>query len=68
MTPTIWNISIGLLGLAARLCFAQLLHTCSLAEHGRLGKPDFLATAENISAINITLLPNPKHSSYWEEN
>jgi len=29
---------------------------------------DFLATTENVSVINILLVLNPKHSSYWEEN
>jgi len=29
---------------------------------------DFIATAENISVINILLVLNPKHISYWEEN
>jgi len=48
---------------------SQLLHTCSLAEHGRLERVlDFTATIENISVINILLLLNPKYSSYWEEN
>jgi len=48
---------------------SQLLHTCSIAEHGRLEKVlDFLATTENISVINTLLLLNPKHSSYWEED
>jgi len=38
-----------------------------LPEHGRLGKVlDFLATTKNISVINILLLLNLKHSSYWE--
>jgi len=38
-----------------------------LAEYGRLEKIlDFLATSENI--INILLILNPKHRSYWEEN
>jgi len=27
-----------------------------------------LATTKNISVSNILLVPNPKHSSYWEEN
>jgi len=48
---------------------SQLLHTCPLAKHGKLEKVlDFLATTENINAINIPLILNPKHSSYWEEN
>jgi len=29
---------------------------------------DFIAITENISVINILLILNPKHSSYWEEN
>jgi len=50
---------------------SQLLHTCASAEHGRLGKAlDFIAKTENSynSALNIRLVLNPKHSSYWEEN
>jgi len=48
---------------------SQLLHACSSAERGKLEKVlDFLATAENISVLNILLILNPKHSSYWEEN
>jgi len=34
-----------------------------------LGKVlDFLATTKNISVINVLLILNPKHSSYWEQN
>jgi len=48
-----WNISIGQLGLAAWLCSPQLLHTCSLAEHGKLKKVlDFLATTKNIIVLS----------------
>jgi len=44
---------------------SQLLHTCSLAEYEKLEKVlDFVATAENISVINILLVLNPKHSRY----
>jgi len=47
---------------------SQLLHS-SLAQHEKLEKAfDLLATTKNISVINILLLLNPKHSSYWEEN
>jgi len=62
-----WNISVGCLPGRAP---SQLLHTRSPAEQGRLKKEvlDFLATTKNISVINILLVPNPKHSSYWEEN
>jgi len=54
----------------ARLAvWLQLLHTCSLAEYEKLEKVlDFIATTENISVINILLMLNPKHCSYWEEN
>jgi len=46
---------------------SQLLHTCLLAEYGRLEKVlDFIGTTKNIRVINILLL-SPKHSSYWEE-
>ena len=69
MTSMVWNISIGQLGTLPGCVPSQLLHTCSLAEHGRLQKVlDFLATTENISVINILLVLHPKHSSYWEEN
>jgi len=48
---------------------SQLLHTCPLAEYGRLEKVlGLIATTENISVINILLVLNPNHSSYWEEN
>jgi len=48
---------------------SQLLHTCPLAECGRLEKVlHFIATTENVSVINILLVLNPKHNSYWEGN
>jgi len=48
---------------------SQLLHTCSLAEYGRLEKVlDFVATTKTIGVTNILLKLNSKHSSYWEEN
>jgi len=44
---------------------SQLLHTCSLAEIGKLEEDlDFLAATKNISVINILLVLNSKHSSY----
>jgi len=65
----VWNVSIGQLGYLSGYVPFQLLHTCSLAEYEKLEKVlDFIATAENISVINILLVLNPKHSSYWEEN
>jgi len=65
----VWNISIGQVGCLPGCAPSQLLHTCSLAEYGRLEKAlDFIATTENISVINILLVPNPKHSSYWQES
>jgi len=68
MTPLVWNISIGQLGCLSGCAPAQLLHTCSSAEHGKLEKVlDFIATTENISVTNILVL-NAEHSSYWEEN
>jgi len=69
MTFMVWNISIGRLGLAAWLCSLPalaLLIIIWVRETGR--SPSFSATTENISVINIFLLLNPKHSSYWEEN
>jgi len=48
---------------------SQLLYTSSLAEYEKLQIVlDFIATTKKISAINILLVLNPKHSSYWEEN
>jgi len=68
-TPMVWNISVGQLGWLSGCAPSQLLHTCSLAEHGKLKEVlNFLATAKNISVINILLVLNPKRSSYWEEN
>jgi len=59
----VWNISIGQLGYLSGCATSQLLHTCSLAEYGKLKKVlDFIATTKN---INILLTLNPKHSSYW---
>jgi len=69
MRSVVWNISIGQLGYMSCCAPPQLLHTCSFAEYDKLKKVfDFLATIENISVINILLVLNPKHSSYWEEN
>jgi len=69
MPSTVWNISTGQLGCLPGCAPSQLLHTCSLAEHGRLEKVlYFTATIKTISVINILLVLNPKHSSYWEEN
>jgi len=63
------NISTGQLGWLPDCAPSQLLHTCSLAEYRRLEKVlGFIATTENISVINILLVLNAKHSSYWEEN
>jgi len=48
---------------------SKLLHTCSLAEHEKLKKVfNFIAKTKKISVINILVILNPKHSSYWEEN
>jgi len=53
MTSMVWNISVGRLGPAACCAPSQLLHTCSLAGHGKLEKVlDFLATAKNISVLS----------------
>jgi len=66
---TVWNISTGQLGDLPGCAPSQLLHTCSRAEYGKLGKVlDFIATPENISVINVLLILNPNHSSYWQEN
>jgi len=63
------NISTGQLGYQSGCVPSQLLHTCSLAEHGELKEVlDFLATTKNITVISILLILNPKHNSYWEEN
>jgi len=68
VTSMVWNISIGQLSYQSGSAPSQLLHTCSLAEHGRLEKVlDFLATTRTISILSILVL-KPKQSSYWEEN
>jgi len=64
MTSMVWNISTGQLRCVSGCAPSQLLHTCSLAECEKLEKVlNFIATAENISVINILLVLNPKHSS-----
>jgi len=69
LTSMVWSISPGQLGRLSGCAPSQLPHTCSSAEHEKLERVlDFIATTENISVINILLLLNPKHSSYWEEN
>jgi len=69
MLSMVWNISIGQLGLAAWLYSlpapAHLLISW-IWETGYV--LDFIATAKNISVINILPLLNPKYSSYWEGN
>jgi len=61
----VWNISIGQLGCLSVCAHSQLLHTCSLAEYGKLEKVlDFIPTTKNITVFNIFLELNPKHSSY----
>jgi len=48
---------------------SQLLHSCSLVEHGRMEKVlDSSATTKNMSVTNILLILNPKHSSCQEDN
>jgi len=60
----VYDTELGLPGCAP----SQLLHTCLLAEYGRLEKVlDFVATTKIISVVNILLL-NPKHSSCWDDN
>jgi len=45
------------------------MHTCPLAEHEKLEQVLYLlAATKNIIVINILLVLNPKHSSYWEKN
>jgi len=69
MTSTVWNISIGQLGLAAWLRSLPAPAHPPLAEHEKLEKvPHFVATPKNISVTNILLVLNPKQSSYWEGN
>ena len=69
MKSMVWDISIGQGGHLFGCALSQLLRTCSLGECEKLEKvPDFIATTENTSVINIPLVLNPKHSSYWEEN
>jgi len=63
----VWNISIDQLGYLSGYAPSQLLCTCLLAEHGKPRKSLIFLT-KTISVINIRLVLNPKHSSYWEEN
>jgi len=70
MMSMVWNISIGQPGLAAQLCSLPVPAHLLISRTWETRKQvlDFIATTENISVINILLLLNPKHSSYWEEN
>ena len=69
MTSILWNFSTGQPGLAAWLYSLPGPAHLLIAEYWKLKKVrGFLATTENISVINILLVLNPKHSSYWEEN
>ena len=48
MMPMVRNISVGQLGYLSSYAPPHLLHTCSLAKHGKLEKGlDFLETTEN---------------------
>jgi len=49
----VWNISIDQSGYLSGFAPSQLL--------------DFIAKPDNISVINILLVLNPKHSSYWRK-
>jgi len=69
MTSLVWNTSIGQLGFLSGCAPSQLLHTCSLAEYGRLEEVlHFITPMFSVVAVNILFVLNPKHSSYWEEN
>jgi len=69
MTFMIQNIFIGHLGYLSAYAPSQLLRTCSLAEYEKLQRVlDFKAITGNMSVINILMVLNLKHSSYWEEN
>jgi len=69
MMSMAWTISTSQVGYLFGHALSQLLHTCSLAEYEKPEKVlDFTATTKNISVINILLILNPKHCSYWEEN
>jgi len=49
-------------------CLCSLPAPAHSSEYEKLEKVfDFIVTSENVS-LNILLLLNPKHSSYWEEN
>jgi len=55
--------------LSVQLCFLPALAHLLIAEYEKLEKVlDFIVTTENTSVINILLILNPEHSSYWEEN
>jgi len=70
MTSMVWSISMGQLGLAAWLCSLPAPAHLLISWVWETGEKvlDFIAPTENISAINIVLVPNPKYISYWEEN
>jgi len=56
MKLVVRNISLGQLGYQPVCAPSQLLHTWSLAAHGRLEEAlDLLSTTENVSVINILL-------------
>jgi len=66
-----WHLWHGIFPLGSQPGDApsQRLHTRSLAEYQELEEVlDFIATTKNISVINVLLVLNPKHSSYWDEN
>jgi len=53
MTPIVLNISMSQFDSLPDCAPSQLLHPCSLAEHGRLEKVlDFLATTKSISVLS----------------
>jgi len=64
MTSMVWNISTGQPGYQSGYAPSHLLHTCSLAEYGRLEKVLESLATNTIGVINILLVINPKHINY----
>jgi len=65
----VWNISLASLGIHLAVfppSSCTPAHQLNMRNWAKV--LDFLATIKNISVINIILVLNPKHSSYWEAN
>jgi len=65
-----WSLSYGIFPSGgSAVWLATLLHAWLSAVYQKLEKTlNFIATTKTVSIINIFLLLNLKHSSYWEGN